>query len=309
MSESIFRYLLQLYPHHFREQYGDSMRQLFCDRLRTETGLAGRTRLWWEVLTDLALSIPREHRRRPRAGAATAAGYRMSEEAVSEMAWRGHARPSPVIIVCIVLGAAVGWIGNAPLWILFTVYGALLCLTTAPLLRIGQVKQRWRDFEVAIDGDCIRQIQHGSVTLTLRRDEVTGLVEAEGFGLSIQTNSPPRHIFLPSGLTGYQELREHLATWAPLQHPWDFDRRQFRFHHLYKGLLFLYPAALLVRSAYCAVPLAVVLGVTVLNYARVAFSSSETAKLREVPKWALAARLVTLVLLATLILKTTLVLR
>jgi len=61
MSEKIFAWLLRLYPSHFRQAYGDDALQLFRDRARDEQGLFPSLRLWLDLLTDSAVSIPREH--------------------------------------------------------------------------------------------------------------------------------------------------------------------------------------------------------------------------------------------------------
>jgi len=67
MSEKIFAWLLRLYPSHFRQAYGDDARQLFRDRARDEQGFFSSLRLWWDLLTDSAVSIPREHYSSPTA--------------------------------------------------------------------------------------------------------------------------------------------------------------------------------------------------------------------------------------------------
>jgi peptidase S41-like protein len=61
MSEMIFRFLLHLYPASFRQEYGDEALQLFRDRRRNETGVWLSVRLWFDLLTDLAISVPREY--------------------------------------------------------------------------------------------------------------------------------------------------------------------------------------------------------------------------------------------------------
>jgi Peptidase family S41/N-terminal domain of Peptidase_S41 in eukaryotic IRBP len=63
MSEKIYAWLLRLYPSHFRKAYWDEALQLFRDRSRNERGFLPGTRLWMDLLTDLANSLPREHRR------------------------------------------------------------------------------------------------------------------------------------------------------------------------------------------------------------------------------------------------------
>ena len=63
MSEKIYGWLLRLYPARFRKAYGEEALLLYGDRLREERGLARRTRLWFDLLVDLAVSVPREYRR------------------------------------------------------------------------------------------------------------------------------------------------------------------------------------------------------------------------------------------------------
>ena len=62
MSEKMYALLLRLYPRHFRETHGDEAMQLFRDRARNEQGLVLKLRLWFDLLTDLAVSLPREYR-------------------------------------------------------------------------------------------------------------------------------------------------------------------------------------------------------------------------------------------------------
>jgi Peptidase family S41 len=61
MSEVIFRLLLHLYPSRFRQEYGDEARQLFRDRTHDEAGVWPSVRLWFDLLTDLVISLPREY--------------------------------------------------------------------------------------------------------------------------------------------------------------------------------------------------------------------------------------------------------
>ena len=61
MFEKIFRLVLHLYPSRFRQEYGDEALQLFRDRARDETGVWPSVRLWFDLLTDLVISLPREY--------------------------------------------------------------------------------------------------------------------------------------------------------------------------------------------------------------------------------------------------------
>lgn len=61
MSETIFRLLLHLYPSRFRREFGNEALQLFRDRAREETGVWASIRLWFDLLNDLVISLPREY--------------------------------------------------------------------------------------------------------------------------------------------------------------------------------------------------------------------------------------------------------
>lgn len=61
MSEKIYLWLWRLYPSHFREAYREEALQLFRDRARHERGFFRGLRLWQDILTDLAISAPREY--------------------------------------------------------------------------------------------------------------------------------------------------------------------------------------------------------------------------------------------------------
>lgn len=63
MSEKLYALLLRLYPARFRRNWERDALQLFRDRLQDERGTFRRLRLWFDVLGDLAVSAPREHRR------------------------------------------------------------------------------------------------------------------------------------------------------------------------------------------------------------------------------------------------------
>lgn len=76
MSEKIYAWLLRLYPSRFRKAYGDEALLLFRDRAHDERGFLLRLRLWFDLLVDVALSVPHEHRRAQLAVAAASVEYR-----------------------------------------------------------------------------------------------------------------------------------------------------------------------------------------------------------------------------------------
>jgi len=54
-----------MYPTRFRARYGDAALELFRDRARDERGFFRRLRLWLDLITDFARSLPRQYGRMP----------------------------------------------------------------------------------------------------------------------------------------------------------------------------------------------------------------------------------------------------
>ncbi len=68
ISEQIYRTLLGIYPHNFRQEFGGDMAQLFRDQClerKAGRGWAGLARVWVQALFDLALQAPLEHFQAP----------------------------------------------------------------------------------------------------------------------------------------------------------------------------------------------------------------------------------------------------
>jgi hypothetical protein len=63
MSEKIFAWLWQLYPRRFRDVYREDALQLVRDRARAEPGLTAGVRLWFDLIRDVAVSLPVEYLR------------------------------------------------------------------------------------------------------------------------------------------------------------------------------------------------------------------------------------------------------
>ncbi len=112
-AAALYGWLLRLYPAAFREQYGDEALALFRDRYRDERGLMARTRLWMDLLADLAASVPRE-RRRFKMGAMALAAHRTGMPSFQVLEDESL-RPSMAIS-----GAAVSTVAFCICWILMS---------------------------------------------------------------------------------------------------------------------------------------------------------------------------------------------
>ena len=62
MSEKIYAFLLRLYPHAFRKRYEEETIQLLRDRWRDEPGYLRRLRLGFDLIFDIARSLPHAYR-------------------------------------------------------------------------------------------------------------------------------------------------------------------------------------------------------------------------------------------------------
>jgi hypothetical protein len=297
MSEALYRLLLKLYPAAFRREYEAAMRQLFRDRLRAERSGPARLRLWTDVLRDLASSLPREHRRRLESIPASS-GYRMSEEAVRRMHSGGQTLGA---VLGLSLGLGLGILGNAPRWPL-TAACSLFALTIPWSVHTRRrIWRHWRGYELNVDGERLEVRQYGAATVTLHRTEITKMAESPGGhgfpgGLVIRGEGN-REIWAPSVLTRYEELRERLAGWAPID-PLPARGGRARFarlgHFAGIGGLWLYPTALLVRSPWVFFPLAALIG------APLAYATARLLRTKGVPAFAKA---IPAVLLAVLLVK------
>src|SRR5580658_4511516 len=98
MSEKIYVLLLGLYPSQFREAYGDELIQLFRDRARDEPGLFRTARLWFDLLADLVVSLPRAYRYSHPALAGTFSPQRLAAVPCFDVLEGGPPRPEALCV-------------------------------------------------------------------------------------------------------------------------------------------------------------------------------------------------------------------
>jgi hypothetical protein len=61
MAEKFYAFFLRMFPVRFRAMYEEEALQLFRDRVRDEKKLLQRVRLWFDLIVDLSISLPREY--------------------------------------------------------------------------------------------------------------------------------------------------------------------------------------------------------------------------------------------------------
>jgi uncharacterized protein (TIGR03435 family) len=107
MAEKLYKFLLKLYPDHFRRTYGDEALRLVRDRARSENGFLSGLRLWLDLLLDLAISLPSEYSN-ARAASIVAAQPLNGERSFQLLA----ERPLDPTLLCLggTLSAALFWV-------------------------------------------------------------------------------------------------------------------------------------------------------------------------------------------------------
>jgi hypothetical protein len=262
MFEKIYTWLLKLYPARFRDEYAASALQLFRDRFRSEQGLFRRLRFWLDIITDLAISLPRERWRRADFGSEMEGSFHISEEAVITLTKRSIAS-ALFMNIFIAIGLTGGWFGNANHILLFAVYFALATIPIWQLLSLGRTEENWRSYELIFETGRLRQTQRGN-NVTILKSQIIKINEDQ-YGLRVfglrgdsratmpeqidrrQLRERASSIWIPVGLTDYQQVREQVFQWTDrigrIRSPWLQDLKPAFF-----CALSLLPAMLLVHS-------------------------------------------------------------
>jgi len=263
MPERIYAWLLKFYPRRFRDEYASAALQLFQDRSRVERGGIRRLWFWLDILTDFALSLFREHRRRDSDWEEAEGAFRLSEGAVSRLKKRDLVYAF-LLILFIALGMTAGRLGGADPVLFFSVYISLVMFAIWKLISVSRNEQRWRGYRLIIGADRLQQIQHGN-DMTIFRNQIIKVNEDEDglriWGLRQASQAtiafPLDHlrvrelassIWVPVGVTGYEQVRAQISEWTNrigrLRVAWHWDLKS-----VFLCAASLLPAILLVHSA------------------------------------------------------------
>lgn len=229
MSERIYSWLLKLYPARFRREYGSSAMQLFRDRLKAERGILQRCRFWFDVISDLAISAPREHLGRSFTEPRMPGAFRISEEAVIAMTKRQAIIPALFVGAAVVLSLTIGWLGGSNPVLLLVAYIPLAVLAAGHFRSIGKVEKHWHSYQLTLGPNRLQLRQDGR-EITLLRSEIFKVHEDQ-HGLSViglrgysqaevlpveyrQARERLVSIPMPAGLAGYEQIREQMEQWS-----------------------------------------------------------------------------------------------
>jgi hypothetical protein len=145
------------------------------------------------------------------------------------------------------LGLAAGWLGHAERLPLLGLYAVLAIVGMKEFKSMGTFREQWSTYELVLAADRIQQ-RRGGHDLILLRCDVHRIIERPQFLQVVSGAAGHPTILVPSGVNGYQEIRERLSEWMPVTQALEF---RFQAHEsLVIGMLCLLPAALLVHSIF-----------------------------------------------------------
>ena len=228
--------------------------------------------------------------------------YRLSNFGIRLLMMReSHLTPDS-LLATMVLGFGIGVLGRAPFWPLVIVYLFFTIIHLRTFRSYSQRKDAWRDFEIIIEPERIFAWRRGAVECTIGQSEVRKIVEMPIHGLRVYSHDRHKQVEVPSLLIGYNQLRELLADWQPIERRGKWQL--WNFLGLPTGVA-LFASTLLVRSRYVFFPLAAIVGFYLLRLAHISIKSWTRTKWRhevkEEPVWIPA---IPFVLLFALIAKT-----
>jgi len=127
-------------------------------------------------------------------------------------------RRGPIIVVIVTVIIAINGLSGLPALVTggVLVVGCILGLGIAwfGVSRVGTAQLS--TFEVLASERVVRRILKGTLPAEVLRPEVSRIVETK-WGLWLLCASPRRSLALVRAISGYSELREHLALWRPIE--------------------------------------------------------------------------------------------
>jgi hypothetical protein len=116
-----------------------------------------------------------------------------------------------IIVVCALFSSSIYTAGAIAL--LFMLFGLVLLPSTWQRQR-----RLWGSFRIALTDELITRQQEGAAAITIRRDEVTRIVEHPTKALVLYA-AAGKTMYLPPHLNGYDELVSALRAWQPFDTP------------------------------------------------------------------------------------------
>lgn len=151
--------------------------------------------------------------------------FKLSAENFERAKWK-MALPGVILAVIIIylvtsvsvenivsLGNDLG-VQNSAVLLLLTVLIGTVPFIIGIKIYIKKQRIRWLSFEIEIDSTRIIRKQEDNPTIEILREQITGIRESIGYGITVMTGDRNRMIFIPESIEQYAKLKELLSSWV-----------------------------------------------------------------------------------------------
>jgi hypothetical protein len=203
--------------------------------------------------------------------------YQLSAESIDRKVWkRGVLTLAACLAILVPLALIKGQSADPDQRMRIVVAGmfAIIAAAIGTVFGSRKLKESLSTYRLTVAGDSIVRTQDGLQSLQLDRAEIASVGEARGRGLYIGGQTRLRQIFIPTGLVGYDEVRQSISGWGTPKQLTIFSLAKRRAREL--GLAI----GLLVAWGICAESLSpiVVVSCAVAFYGLVGLAISDTYK-------------------------------
>ena len=203
--------------------------------------------------------------------------YQLSAESIDRKVWkRGVLGLAACVAILVALALVKGQSADPDqrMRIVFAGIFAFIAAAIGIVFGSRKLKESLSTYRLTVVGNSIVRTQDGLKTLHLDRSEIASVGEAKGRGLYIGGQERLHRIFIPTGLVGYDEVRQSISGWGTPKQLTIFSQAKRRAREL--GLAI----GLLAAWGICAEALSpiVVLSCAVAFYGLVGLAISDTYK-------------------------------
>ena len=131
---------------------------------------------------------------------------------------RLHTLRTSLFILPVLIGVFLIFSGESILdSLIFFLPIALLLFGAALYTSLQQQQRAWESYCLTLDGETIRLNRKGSAEVTIAHQQISKIVEAPWYGLTVLAANPTRYIGIPLTVENYAEVRSLLEQWRPIE--------------------------------------------------------------------------------------------
>lgn len=144
--------------------------------------------------------------------------YGISGKAIQGHKRNGLIRSLATTIFAMALGAGIPIVGGfAPIWILLLVIPCVAIISSISIRRaLKRLEANKASYQLLVGPASIVKKQLSMRDIEIYADQIANITEIKGMGICIRTSDKKSFIEIPDGLERYDEVKEHISAWKPL---------------------------------------------------------------------------------------------